>query len=179
MSSVIFKIKRTFYGKEKDKLKEILGAELDNTFAELGIEASKTYEIKNKPWKYCENYQVWELSDEDYEKLCAISDADWKDDWGWWRLAEGSNLGCVYVRYNINNHYIKAWDGVSRLDFYEENKSLKPEDRYWAERKYSTLLEYFCDEIGVSTEKNVCAVATDLAKQNNMTMAELFVKFQG
>jgi hypothetical protein len=149
-------------------MKEILGAELDKAFEELNLYGKKTYELKNKHCDYCEIYQVWELPDEDYDKLCSISDKDWKEDWGWWRGASGSNMGFVNKRYNINNHYIKAWDGYKR-----ENN-----DYPWC-RQYKNLLQYFCDEIGASTEKNVCAVAVDLARQNGMTMSELFRKYQG
>lgn len=150
-------------------MKEILGAELDNVFKELGINAKKTYEIKNKPWEFCEDYQVWELSNEDFEKLCALSEQDWKDAWGWWRSAEGSNMGGVSYSYNINKHYIHAWDGIYR----------KNHKDYYQDRKYDSLLQYFCNEIGASTERNVCAVAIDLARQNNITMGELFRKYQG
>jgi hypothetical protein len=148
---------------------EILGAELDKAFKELNISAKKTYQLKNKSWGYCEDYQVWELSDENYERLCTISDEDWHDDWGWWRGAKGSNLGGVDRRYNINNHYIYAWDGYKRQN---------DKDYPWP-REYKDLLSYFCDEIGASTENNVCAVVVNLAAQNNITMAELFKKYQG
>lgn len=160
-------------------MKEILGGELDKAFQELRINAKKTYEIKNKHWEYCELYQVWELSDEDFEQICNIPDNEWKDDWGWWRYALGSNMCNPFSRYNINHHYLLAWDGDSRLNFLEENKTLKPEDRYYDERKYNSLLQYFCNEIGASTERNVCAVAVDLATINGITMSELFRKYQG
>ena len=150
-------------------MKEMLGAELDKVFEELGINAKKTYELKNKNGDYCEIYQVWELSDEDYINLCNISEENWKDNCGWWRGSKGSNMGSVNKRYNINKHYIYAWDGIYR----NNNKN------YYKDRKYNNLLQYFCDEIGASTEKNICALAIDLAKQNNMTMSELFKKYQG
>jgi hypothetical protein len=148
---------------------EILGAELDKVFEELNINAKKTYEIKNKPWDYCETYQVWELSEEDFEKISEIEDNDWKEEWGWWRFAKGSNAGSVGYRYNINNHYINVWDGVDR----ESTKD------WCCDRKYSSLLKYFCNEMGASAERNVCALAVDLAMQNGMTMGELFNKYQG
>jgi hypothetical protein len=149
-------------------MKEILGVNLDKAFEELNLYAQKMYQIQNKHWEYCEDYQIWRLSDEDYDQLYSISEDDWKEDWGWWRWAEGSNLLNVNHRYNINHHYIKAWDGTGRRG-----------KKDWFDRKYPTLLQYFCDEIGASTERNVCAVAVDLAAQNNMTMAELFQKYQG
>ncbi len=41
------------------------------------------------------------------------------------------------------------------------------------------LLEYLEIEMDCSSFKNVCAVTKDLAKYNNMTMADLFQKYQG
>jgi len=160
-------------------MKEILGGELDKAFEELGMDAKKTYESKDLKYEYQEVYQVWELIDEDFEKICNMSEKDWKDNWGWWRSARGSNMCNPISRFNINHHYIKAWDSDSRLENIEENKELKPEDRYYEDRKYNYLLEYMCDEIGVSMEKNICALAVDLAKINGITMGELFRKYQG
>lgn len=150
-------------------MKEILGGELDKAFKELNISAKKTYESKNIRHEYQEIYQVWELSDEDFEKICNLTEKDWKDDWGWWRSAEGSNLCNPISRFNINHHYMKAWDGVNR-----ETSSRD----HWS-REYNNLLEYFCDEIGASMEKHICALAVDLARINGITMGELFRKYQG
>jgi hypothetical protein len=157
-------------------MKEILGGELDQAFIDLEINAKKTYEGSTH---LDDKTQVWELSNEDYDKICNLKEKDWQDNWGWWRGAEGSNMGSINRRYNINHHYIIAWDGYSREEFEEENKQLPSDERWFRERKYDNLLNYFCDEIGASTERNVCALAVDLAKQNNMTMGELFNKFQG
>lgn len=144
---------------------EILGGDLENAFFSLGINAKKTYEGNT----YLDDKtQVWEISDEDFNKLYNIKDKDWNDDWGWWRYAKGSNMGLIWKRYNINKHYIKAWDGN-----YRENHKDKYQDR-----NYDNLLRYFCDEIGASTETNVTALAIDLARQNNMSLSELFQKFQ-
>lgn len=44
---------------------------------------------------------------------------------------------------------------------------------------YHDILIYLCDEIGASTERNVCACTIDLARQNNLTLAELFKKYLG
>ena len=147
-------------------MKTILGGSLDIAFKESGIGAVKTYEGKTY---FDDKTQVWELSDENYEKLCRFTDEDWKENWGWWRGAEGSNLGSVHKRYNINNHYLIAWDGYSR----ENNKD------YYMDRNYPSLLRYIVDEIGASTERNVCAICVDLAKQNGISLGELFRKYQG
>jgi hypothetical protein len=160
--------------KRRLNMVEILGGNLEKVLRELNIVAVKTYEgithLDNRT-------QVWELDNEDFEKLCKVPDDEWKDDYGWFRHAEGSNMGVVNRRYNINNHYIIAWDGAGREDHEEENKKLPVDDRYIEPRKYFDLFEYFCEEIGASTGKNVTALAIDLAKQNNMKLSELLIKY--
>jgi hypothetical protein len=157
----------------EDIMKEILGEELELAYTEFGIKAVRKYMSKEN------GYQVWELTDKDFKKLNTIPEKDWRAEYGWWRYAKGSNMGTVEARYTINNHYIKAWDGCFRKEMLEKNKSLKPDDRYQRDRKYDNLLQYFCYEIGVSQPRNICALAVDLAKQNNITMAELFNRYQG
>ena len=44
--------------------------------------------------------------------------------------------------------------------------------------RYESLSDYLCNCVGVSEPKNVCACAMDLAKYNDMTMAELFEKYE-
>jgi len=158
---------------------EILAGDgIANAFNELGIDAKNTYKRvmpKDDGNYHGEAYEVWELSNEDHERLCNIPEGDWKDEWGWWRSAEGSNMDNVSRRYNINHHYIMAWDD-RHLDWEKENKTLPVDDRWAEPREYKDLLEYFCEEIGASTERNVCALATDLARKNGITMGELFTK---
>lgn len=154
---------------------EILGGNLEKVLQKLSINAIKTYEGLTH---LDDKTQVWELEDEDFERLCSIPDNEWKDDYGWFRYSEGSNMGVVNRRYNINNHYINAWDGNERVKQEEENKTLPVDDRWTEPRKYSNLLSYFCEEIGASTEKNVTALAIDLAEQNGLKLSELFKKYQ-
>jgi hypothetical protein len=175
---------------------EILAGDgIENAFKDLGINARNTYKRAmpaDDGMYHGEAYEVWELSSEDYERLCNISDDDeddenWKEEWGWWRSAEGSNMGDVEDEFIINGQKIMAWRGGHREDLSqeweneseEEKESYKDYDEYeetWCPHTYKDLLDYFCDEIGASTETNVCALATDLAEQNNMTMGELFTK---
>lgn len=46
------------------------------------------------------------------------------------------------------------------------------------DQEYESSSEYLCECIGVSQPKNVCTCAMDLASFNNMTMGELFNKFE-
>ena len=156
-------------------MKEILGNNLETVFDFFGFKAVKTYQSINDKTDFA---QVWEMDDVTLENLNNIPDELWTEDFGWYRYAEGSNMGEVNKRYNINNHSIKAWDGSGRKNQEEENKTLSVDDRWVKPRKYSSLLEYFCEELGASTERNVTALATDLAKQNNIKMSKLFKKYQ-
>lgn len=157
-------------------MKEILGGSLDLAFKELEIGATKTYEGNTNLDK---NTQIWELKDGEFEKLCNISDDDWKGEWGWWRSSEGSNMYNPLSLFNINGHCITAWDGHGRLRALEEvNGNTNHPDYWYQDRKYKNLLEYFCEEIGASQPRNVCALAVDLARINNIKMSELFQNYQ-
>lgn len=160
---------------------EILGGDgLEKAFKALRIGAKKTYAG--------EIYEVWEIEKSD---LTALEDAEWRDNWGWWRYAKGSNMGTACSFFTVNGKELIAWDGDRRDNItedwfnanYEEkaefHHSLKEYEEYHMPRKYDTLLKYLCDELGVSTERHVCALAVDLAKTNGYTMAELFKEFEG
>lgn len=152
---------------------EILGGNLDVAFNELNIDAIKTYEGNTHLDGIT---QVWELTQEDFEKLCNIGENDWNDDWGWWRSAVGSNMCNPLSTFKIKGQEIAAWDGDNRI---EDDKAEDEDDRYLFEREYHNLLEYMCEEIGASQPRNVCALAVDLANINNIKVSNLFKKYQG
>lgn len=140
-------------------MKEFLGGNLNKFFNNANINAILSYKG--------DKYEVWEVSDEDYEKMCNMSDDEFETllehEWSWWRGCEGSNVKNDTKEFIINNRKIIAWKS----------------EYYAGGNKFPTLLEYLCMAIGASTEKNVCACAMDLAKMNNMKMSELFQKYVG
>ena len=71
---------------------------------------------------------------------------------------------------HVNGHDMLAW-----ADEPWEDEDEDEEFEIYA----SCLTDYLCDVVGASQPKNVCAVAVDLAKYNNMTMGELFAKYEG
>lgn len=160
---------------------EILaGNGVEFAFKALSIPAICTYQRQHFG-KYEERYEVWELSEAAFKQLCEVNDAEWKDDWGWWRHCEGSNMGDVCVECVINGFHIMAWDGVERerwCDGCEDKCDHTEADvcECYGTREYANLFRYSCDEIGASTEKNFCAITTDLARQNGMSLGELFNK---
>lgn len=135
---------------------------IEEDLKRLGIKATRTYGNEYT------DYQVYELSKEEYEKLS--NDADERDieDGFWlhggWRWAEGSNMGNPNTRMTVRGEELVCWE--------KEWNGMQ-------EDEYKDLLTYLCNEIGASAFRNVCALAVDLAKWNNMTMAQLFEKYQG
>lgn len=139
---------------------EILGNNLKRFFDKINNppnDAEITY-TGNK-------YEVWEVSEELFNKICDMSEKEFVEiagDDAWWRQCESSVLGVPDTYFEVNGECLLGWD------------------RWGCESTiYTNLSEYLCDCVGVSTGKNVCACAMDLAKYNNMTMAELFEKYGG
>lgn len=163
---------------------EILcGANVEKGFKALNIPITITY-IGDK-------YKVAEVDKHDIKQLENLSEADWKNDWGWYRYAKGSNMPSPYDIYVVNGQMLIAWDGSQREDLCDEWKNLsddekkeynysfkKYEDEYMP-REYKTLTDYLSNELGASTKKNVCALTTDLAKANGTSIANLFKTFEG
>ena len=142
-------------------MKEILANNLTGFFGSANIEAKRTYKGKR--------YEVWELSDTDYEKICDMTEKGFEElagnEGSWWRYATGSVLMFPKDKIRINNQDIIAWaDSI-----YEDKKVYE----------YPNLSEYLCNHLGISQPRNIVACAMDLAKYNNMTMGELFTKYEG
>lgn len=166
-------------------MQEILAENLQPLFDNTSLTGKKTYSG--------ELYEVWEVSDEDFKLMCEIDEEEFERlcPEGMWRSAIGSNMGRPDVEYKFKDKTILAWDGNSRSDYGAECKECPDrksgtcdgtEDDFnecFGAREYSGLLEYLCNELGASQPKNVCALAVDLAKYNNMTMGELFTKYEG
>lgn len=168
---------------------EILAGDgIEYAFDELGINATRTYQSNNDKIPY---YEVWKLSEDEFDKLTAVKEEDWQDDYGWYRYATGSVMWDTDAIFTVNNHEMVAWKGGRRLDLYdcwckepEEEKaafyhSFQEYERMYMPYKFDCLTEYLYTEMSVSSEKNVCALAVDLAKANGMTLAELFETYEG
>lgn len=142
----------------------------------LGITAEKKHED--------ERYEVWEVDQAGFDRLCGISDDDWKESWGWWRHCTGSNISDYPThKFVVNGKKMVGYFDLYRLkNFLEDQKEEAKEDRLtkkdYFDMPYRSLTEYLEHQFGASTEKNVCAIAVDLAKLNGVSMAELFDRYQ-
>jgi hypothetical protein len=145
---------------------EILGGNLKK-FMDL---MDKNY--KNADITYAgDKYEVWEVSDDLFKKMCDMSEEEFIEIAGedaWWRSAKGSVMGIPDMKIHIKGYELLGWD-----KFWEHDES----DNV-SEYDFRSLTSYLCDVCGASQPKNICALAMDLAKYNNMTMGELFSKYE-
>lgn len=110
-------------------------------------------------------YEVWKVSDELFKKMCDMSEDEFVSIAGedaWWRSSEGSVLGTPDTKFVINGDEMIGWNMKMEYNNFQ----------------YAKLTDYLSCELGVSQPRNVCACCMDLAKYNNMTMAELFKKYE-
>ena len=159
----------------------------------LGGNLKKFFDIVDSNYKDAEityagnRYEVWEVSDELFEQMCNMTEEEFVELAGedaWWRQSDGSNLGVPDTTYTIKGEYLRVWERRDREDWcdgcaVEEDDEETCVECLMYSREFSSLLEYLCDEVGASVEKNVCACAMDLAKYNGMSMGELFAKYEG
>ena len=136
----------------------------------LGNNLKQFFDIVDNPPNDAEityasgRYEVWEISDELHKRMCDMSEEEFIEMAGedaWWRSSTGSVLGIPDTEFKVNGEYLLGWNRW---------------EREW--NTYINLSEYLCECVGASTGKNVCACAMDLAKYNDMTMAELFEKYE-
>lgn len=175
-------------------MKEIIGENLRGIFKKLGLDARPTYSGKIGGWSH---FEVWEITDEVFEKISDISYEEWNDlcqdisTNSWWRYPEESNMGKVNSIFTINGEKIVAWRNkyyvedlfteYFELDEEEKKEYADAEDfvNTWLTRGYRNLMEYFTEELHISNETNVCALATDLAEYNGMSVGQLFAIYGG
>lgn len=141
-------------------MKEILGKDLKRFFDVVDSE------YNNAEITYAGNrYEVWEVSDELFKRMCDMSEEKFVELAGenaWWRSSEGSVMGTPDVEFTISGEKMIGWNTRGEYENFQ----------------YANLSDYLCYGIGASQPKNVCACAMDLAKYNNMTMGELFNKYE-
>lgn len=124
-----------------------------------------------------DRYEVWEVSDELFAKMCDMSEEEFVGIAGedaWWRQSKGSNLGYPDSTISVNDRNLKCWSRENDCYY-----SYRSQGKEMIRKKYKSLSDYLCNCVGVSLPRNVCACAMDLAKYNDMTMSELFEKYEG
>lgn len=134
-----------------------VSGDVSKDFTRLGINANLTFEGKD-----ILEIKIFEVSDNDFDTLC--NEPDIEGTWNncGWRYFDGSNMDAPKNELLVNNKSLKCW--------YEEDED---------PLAYDNLLEYLCWHLGASTFKNIGALATDLAKYNEIKLSTLFNEYQG
>lgn len=151
---------------------EIMGQELDLAFQELGIKATKTHETPKKD--YFSSYQVWELSDSQFEELEQVSDSQWQDNYGWWRTG-----GCIYegdasVEYLVNDQTMMGY--TPNAVFADEEDE---DGESFFETVFKDYSQWMSQSMNLTKDTNMVIFATSLAKDNGMKLSEFMKKYQG
>ena len=138
---------------------------------------------------------IIEIEESIINELDEMTDKDFAKKYpqGWfWYSPEGSILGEPKEKAIINNKILKVWlssDLEEQMidtctgcpDWEKEMLLCRTGDFCYDNRQflYKDLAEYFDINLGASTPRNVSAVMTDLAKYNNLTLAQLFEQYKG
>lgn len=146
---------------------EILGGEgLKNAFTSLSINAKQTY--------HGDDFEVWEIPDYDFERLCMIPDSDWKESWGWWREGHCSLEGHRTCSYIVNGQEMLGYepdiDFNNLGDFEIWNEKLT--------RNYESYIDWLHEIMNLSNLKHIVCFAISLAKENELTLSEFMHKYQ-
>ncbi len=170
---------------------EIIGERLMPVFEYLHIFPKNTFSGSVAQWKVLE---VWELTSDEFDCLVnSFDDQRGNMDWNiiapensWWRSAKGSNQGVPDEEFIINDLPLIAWRSQGHIEelrdtwediSVDERAEYKNFEEYcdiWLPKYYNNIIEYIHEELHASTEGNVCALVTDLAKYNNMSIADIF-----
>lgn len=150
---------------------EILGNNLKQFFDTLDPEACEAeIEFANN------KYEVWSVTDKLYEQMCNMTEDDFVETAGedaWWRGAEGSNQDGKKLKvFLVNNKPFTGWRNKYYQDDFENHEEENP-------TKYTCLTEYLSEHMGCSLLGNIIALCMDLAKYNQMSVGELFSKYEG
>lgn len=148
-------------------MKEIYAGNLSAFFENTGYHAICVFRVFSKDNLYTR--EIWEIPDDVFDCMCNMPEDVFlalAGEEGWWRYCPGSVLPPPVHRFKINGINVKAWlhGGLA--------------DTSGVQREYPDLLSYLSEQLGVSTEKNVCALAADMARFNGYTMGELFALTQ-
>lgn len=152
-------------------MKEILGNNLKQFFDIIDPNYNEAeIEFKNN------EYEVWYVTDKLYEQMCNMTEDGFvklAGEEAWWRSCKGSNQdGRKLKVFLVNNKPFTGW----RNKYYQDDFENHEEEN---QSEYTCLTEYLSCHMGCSLPKNVIALCMDLARYNQMSVGELFSKYEG
>lgn len=162
----------------------------------LGLSSAKKEYSVNNPAATVQDFEVWQMTPSDSQ---ALLDAEWNEEWGWWRWAQGSFIEFGPSRvFVVNGNEIKLYYDEFAIKAYANNLLQDPEDEnYWPIISYedvpdSIKQDYFlyngifndifeyCETVWqMQSEKHRAEIITANAKLNNLTPPEFLKKVVG
>lgn len=155
---------------------QIIGQNLDLGLKELSVKGIKMYESKAN--EYGSKFQVWQLTDSEYDKLSSVKESDWQSDYGWWRNT-GCNHPLTFFKFNVNGENMVGFKNEYHWYHSEDCLAELEEDETEEVPPYSSFSEWFSEYMELSKPENLAYFAHSLAQHNGMTNAEFFKKFEG
>lgn len=127
---------------------------IKSAFRELNIKAARTYKSTETP-----HFEVWEIEKFDLHKLEEVN--KWPKGWGLWAYGKGSGYGTACDFFTINGQFLIGWGSNTGNNTYDK------------------LSDYLCSGLGKSSFEEICALASDLARTNGLSLAKLFKTYEG
>lgn len=129
-----------------------------------------------------EDYEVWEIDQDNLDKLNSVDDAVWEAKTeAWFRSSTGCVLdGEPLYEFNVNGHKMRGWINTAEikiLNASDDSMSFGVSD--FTEAEYFSFIDWLQTVWFVSVENNIAAFAVGLAKYNHMTLAEFMKTYQG
>jgi hypothetical protein len=145
-----------------------MGQNLDKAIVDLKVNARKLLETSKR------HFQVWELEEKQLDKLDAVPDNDWKREWGWWRKAESCFTGNETINFMVRGREMKGY----KNRFYSDSDGTGEVNIVDKQYPYVSFQDWLFAIMNLSNDTNTVAVASSLAIDNHMTLAEFIEKYQ-
>lgn len=161
-------------------MKEILAwGDISKELERLNISPKKAWSNRD--------ISVYQLTEEELKTMS--DDENWSDNFLAWRYSEGSNLPAPNYPIIINGYEITAWPsdcGCNLCADCEEWEGCFPDGeayrRYCSNETppdYNNLIAYINEAKDYYALSSITHLSVDLAHYNDMTLVQLFEKYQG
>lgn len=139
---------------------EIIGGNgLEMALSDNFINALRTYKGKE--------YEVWELSEVEFEKLKNIKEEDWLDEYGWYR--HGGAIISPTEQVVVNGNKLYGYENESLMALVKEGEEVE-----YGVQQYKSLKSHISEATGCSNTTNFCALVSQMAKCNKIKISKLF-----
>lgn len=145
---------------ENNRIEVLAGIGFANAVKVFNLQANRTFSNGT--------YEVWEVDEQDLQRIEQIPETNWSSDFGWYRCGNSCFENTLPMIFIVNGKMMFGFDGETTLE--ESDNNVKS-------REYENLTAYLKHELGCSKVTNIACVCADIATKNMMTMANLFEEY--